>query len=419
MADYLPQQTDEGQTRGKERAIPLKRALMDIIVRHGKVKAVGVKKPVSNRTQSKREEIIFLIFKQLKEMEFPIKRPDQLREWHIQKLVTRWVEEKLSPATIQNRLSIARAFAGWIGKPGMVRKSDQYVSDPKYVTRSANADHDHSWHAQGIDKDAMIAMISAYDPYVGRQLRIMSAFGLRREEAVMFKPHRADQGDYIIVRDGTKGGRERSVPIEHPWQRNTLDEAKTSVLRVNGHIGPPDRDLKQALRRFNYVLERHGVTRNGLGITSHGLRHERLCDMFEETAGIPAPVRTDLSKPDVASTILAADPHQIDLARAKVSSAAGHNRLNITNAYIGSNAQAKRAALNWEIPKEWTEAQEERQWQRLGQLKRNASRTDTEEAEYIALQNTLGVSFQNNPALPSVNETTDTPITSPLPENQA
>jgi len=373
-----------GQKRA--RPIPLKKALMDIIVRHGKVKAVGIKKPVSNRTQDWRESCLYLMFKQLKEMGFKLDRPDQLREWHVKKLVERWETDKLSAATIQNRLSVARMFAAWIGKAGMVRGSEEYVKDPANAKRSANATKDHSWSAQGVDKYAMATMIGAYDRYVGMQLRLMADFGLRREEAVMFKPHRADHGTYIIVRDGTKGGRERSVPIDHPWQRATLDAAKAMVPRVNGHVGNSELTLKQALRRFSYVLERHGLTRKELGVTSHGLRHERLNDMFEEVAGIPSPVRTSIQNKEEAQRIIDADPMQIDLARAKVSSAGGHNRLSITNAYIGSTSKSKRSALDWSIPLVSADAA---RWMRLSQLGATFARTPEEEAEFSMLKSEL------------------------------
>lgn len=387
MNGHTPAHTSQAQRPA--RTLPLKKALMDLIVRHGKVKAVGIKKPVSNRTQDWREACLYQMFKQLREMGHKLDRPDQLREWHIKKLVERWETQKLSAATIQNRLSVARMFSAWIGKSGMIRRTEEYVADPANAKRSANATHDKSWRAAGIDKHALVAMVSAYDHYVGMQLRLMADFGLRREEAVMFKPHRVDNGHYIIVRDGTKGGRERSIPIDHPWQRTTLDAAKAMVSRVNGHVGHPDRDLKQALRRFNYVLERHGITRSGLGITSHGLRHERLNDMFEEIAGIPSPVRTTIQNKEDAQRIIDADPMQIDRARAKVSSAAGHNRLSISNAYTGSNAQSKKSAMNWKIPEGQLISADTTRWMRIAELGSIFARTDEEEQEFSMLKQQL------------------------------
>ena len=382
----------------KKRSVPLKKALMDIFVRHGKVKAVGLKKPVSNRTQDWREDCIFLMFKQLKELGFKLSSPDQLREWHVRKLVERWEMEKLSAATIQNRLSVARMLSVWIGKAGMIRGAVEYVKDPTVVKRSAIASHDHSWKAKGIDKDALFAMVSAYDKYVGMQLRLMSAFGLRREEAVMFKPHRADLGGRITVRDGTKGGRDRDVSIDHPWQRAVLDAAKAMVTKVNGHVGHPDRDLKQALRRFNHVLVRHGITKDNLGITSHGLRHERLNDMYEEISGLQSPVRTSIQNKEEAQRIIDADPMKIDLARAQVSSAAGHNRLSITNAYIGSTTQAKKSAMNWKVFEGQLVSEDTTRWVRLAELGSVFARTPEQDVEFSMLKQQLNLSHNDKEA---------------------
>lgn len=382
--------TGAGQGMKVTPKVPLKKALMELIVRHGKVKAVGIKKPVSNRTQDWREQCLFLMFKQLKELGYRLERPEQLRETHVKALVAKWEKEELSPSTIQNRLSVARMFASWIGKGGMIRGSEEYVEDPNAVKRSTATTTDKSWSSQGIDKEALFTMVSAYDRWVGMQLRLMDAFALRREEAVMFKPHRADHGHYIIVRDGTKGGRERSVGIDHDWQRAILDQAKTMATRVNSHIGHPDHSLKQALRRFNYVMERFGITRAGLGITSHGLRHERLNDMFEEITGVPSPVRS-LNTGTAAPSIADVDPHLVDLARARVSEAAGHNRLSISNAYTGSPAAAKKAALNWTIPAGHQVSDHVAPWARLAELGAKPGRTQEEDAEFSMLKSQLGL----------------------------
>lgn len=360
-----------------------KTMLMELIVRYGKVKAVGVKKPVSNRTQQWRESALFLMFAQLKEMGHKLESPYGFREAHIRKLVSRWETEGLSAATIQNRLSVARTFSEWIGKPGMVKASEHYVRDIERVRRHAAAVTDHSWSAAGIDVKAMIGMVSESDRYVGMQMQLMAAFGLRREEAVMFKPHRADHGDYIIVRDGTKGGRERSVQISNAGQRAVLNAAKEMVKKVDGHVGHPDRSLKQALRRFNYIMERHGVTRKNLGITSHGLRHQRLNDRFEEIAGIPSPVRQKASGEDAASGPVAIDPYKIDLARARVSEEAGHSRLSISSAYTGSTKTVKKPALDWSASGKAND------WKRFHDLGVKQQRTSAEENEFQSLREAL------------------------------
>lgn len=376
------------------RVMPFKDALMRLIEYHGKVKAVGQKKPVSNGTQKWREDNLFLAFRQLKEMGFKFASPDQLREYHVRRLVEKWEEDGLSASTLQNRLSVLRSFAGWIGKNGMVRDLDKYLKEPANGKRTAIAVKDKSWSTNGIDVEALFVQIGATDENVAMQLRLMLAFGLRREEAICLKPHRDERKGYLVVRDGTKGGRERTVEISNPMQRAVLDAAKAMVKRALGYVGNPELTLKQSIRRFQYVMWKHGVTNSGLGITAHGLRHERLNDRFEELAGIPSPVRMSIQNEEGAKQILNADPARVELARAKVSEEAGHVRLSITGAYTGSHAKAKKSALDWSIPKpvEPDAQKVVTDGARLGELFAKSERTEAEDAELNMLKQKFGVS---------------------------
>ena len=211
----------------------------------------------------------------------------------------------------------------------MIQKSEDFVKDPAKVRRPQATTVDKSWSAAAVDVEAMIGLIEQYDARVGLQVRLMRAFGLRKREAVMFRPLKADLGLAIRVRDGTKGGRERVIPIETPEQRRVVELAKSRVTNVNDHIGSPHRNLQQAIRHMNYVFERFGLTKRGLGVTAHGLRHQHLNDLYESITGVPSPVRSGSLTANI-------DKHLHDIARARVSQEAGHERLGISDAYIGA-----------------------------------------------------------------------------------
>lgn len=291
----------------------------------------GRQKPVSMKTIEKRELVLFSAFHQLEQLGFHLKSLDGFKRKHVEALAKHWESNCLSASTIQNRISVLRTLAEWLGKTGMVGRSTDFVLDPKSVTRSTTATYDHSWSGAGVDAEAVIQMASAMDKYVGMQLRLCLAFALRREEAVMFKPHRADKGSYIEVVDGTKGGRPRVVFIRSESQRQVLEDAKSFVKGINGHVGSPSRELKSAIRRFSYVLGKCGITKAGLGVTAHGLRHETLCNLFEELAGVPAPIRVGNPREVLAQ----ADPDKVELARAAVAEMAGHARVSISSSYLG------------------------------------------------------------------------------------
>lgn len=140
----------------------------------------------------------------------------------------------------------------------------------------------------------------------------------------------------LAVTRGTKGGRPREVPIERKIA--ILEEAARLSNGSSGSTIPAGRTLKQWRDWYYYVLGKHGVTKNRLGITSHGLRHEYLQTLYEQVAEVPAPVKGASVRPD---------PRAHEEAKRRVVAAAGHSRESKANAYLSTFArqEAKRKQL--------------------------------------------------------------------------
>jgi integrase len=239
---------------------------------------------------------------------------------------------------IQTELSHLRTFTGWIGKPGLVLPAESYVADPVRVARRSVATTDRSWTAHAIDAERLIEAIADYDAWVGAQLRLARAFGLRVKEAVMIQPRLAEcaagdamnpsgfSGPHLEVDRGTKGGRVRRVPIDTPVKRAALDAAKALVRSESQFLANPTRSLVQNLKRLRNVIAKFGVTNRVLGVTPHGLRHEYAGDRYEVLAGVAAPVRGGT----------ATDPATDTRARLSVAKELGHSRTQIVAAYCGN-----------------------------------------------------------------------------------
>ena len=239
---------------------------------------------------------------------------------------------------VQTELSHLRTLAGWIGKPGLVLPAESYVADPALVTRRSAATEDRSWPAHGVDPQSTIEEIAAHDPWIGAQLRLARAFGLRVKEAVMIQPRLAERpagegstqsaglGGFLAVKRGTKGGRLRLVPIDTSAKRDALDAAKALVRSEAAFLADPARTLVQNLNRLTNVMKKFGVTQEVLGVTPHGLRHEYAGDRYEALAGVSPPVRGG------ASTDRASDA----TARLQVAEELGHSRKQVSSAYLGS-----------------------------------------------------------------------------------
>lgn len=324
--------------------------VLEVLLKLHNMEHTARAKSVSFKTRYERANFLRHFFRELESRGGFKKAPDprNLGQRHIQAAVDLWRKDGLKPSTIQTYLSFLRGLASWLSKPGFIRPPAYYGLELAEYQRSGINERDKSWSAQGVDVDDLIDKVAAFDPYVGGMLRLIRAFGLRKREAIMFRPNEcvvnfADTGlplaekqgeEYVWIRQGAKGGRPRFVPMNTPRRR----QAVASTQRIafwdsHAHTGDPDRDLKQNMVRFGYVLRKFGITSKGLGITAHGLRHEALIEEYIAITGQEPPLRgggEGLTR------------EQEDAARLAVSRLAGHNRGRASAAYLGAVLHKKK-----------------------------------------------------------------------------
>lgn len=325
----------QAHPESRERSKGWQDKLQAIIDAHADRK-VHSRRATAHKTRHERALVLFRAFKELRALGYKIEDPCNLKPKHLQVLFRAWEQRGLAPATIQNQISFFRIFAGWIGKPDLVGDSATYMADPASVQRSYAATRDKSWRANGVDIQAVHARIEALSAHVAMQFRLVEAFGLRRQEAVMFRPHLADQGAYLHVTEGTKGGRGRAVKIVTDHQRQVLAEAKAFVDRfgggAQGHVGRRGKSLEQNLTHYSYVLGRAGATKRELGVTGHGQRAAFVCDTLERH-GVTAAVR---------GGELGARPAEQELRAYQITSEeVGHSRVRVMTAYCGAPVPAE------------------------------------------------------------------------------
>ena len=130
---------------------------------------------------------------------------------------------------------------------------------------------------------------------------------------------------YLDTHRGTKGGRARLLPIDNAMRQGAIDYARRVVVGVNESVSDPSLSLQQALRRLRYVMERFGVTRAGLGVVPHGLRHQGAADDYRAMTG---------ELPPVAGGAIV--DRELDAqARQCIAEGLGHGRHQIVSAYLG------------------------------------------------------------------------------------
>jgi hypothetical protein len=155
-------------------------------------------------------------------------------------------------------------------------------------------------------------------------LELQQAFGLRREEAIKFKPSYADRGNRLVLKDTwTKGGKAREIPVRNAVQREVLDRAHR--LAGRGSLIPGHRNYRQQLR----IYERH--TANAGLSKLHGLRHAYAQQRYEEMTGWKSPAAGGPSGSALSATERSLDRQ----ARLTISLELGHERLAIVGVYLG------------------------------------------------------------------------------------
>lgn len=298
-----------------------KASLAGVLKTHNRVKQDG--SVASHATQDKRADVLYAGFKELREKGYKLDDVHSFRGKHMEVLAKSWEDKRLSASTIQNNISIFRTFSGWIGKEGMVEGADKYVS-PGAASRSSINREDRSWQAHGVDLKAKIEEVAAKDARVGLQLALQAAFGLRARESMQLRPHVADNGSYLALSVGTKGGRDRVVPIDTAEKRALVDRAKAFAASRLASVSDPAKTLAQVKNHYYHVLRACGITRAD-GITGHGLRHGYANDRYREISGKASPVRGGQ----------APDRDTDRAARLEVAEELGHSRESVTSHYLG------------------------------------------------------------------------------------
>ena len=299
-------------------------------------------KGVSYKTMAERRRFCVWVFDFLRRHSKHFKLdPRSFSGRHVEAVTQYWQDQaragRLSPATLQTYFSFLKTFVGWIGKPKLLKPIECYFDDPALYQRSYIAETDKSWRAKGVDVDTVIHDVEAYDVRAAASLRLMQAFQLRFKESVMFRPHtdvisaaqaaKSDAGVafYLDTHRGTKGGRERLFPIDNPMREEAIAYARRVAVGVNESVSDPRQTLQQAMRRLRYVMERFGITRAGLGVIPHGLRHQGATEDYWHMTGV--------LPPNAGGTEV--DPALDQMARQEIATRLGHGRVQIVNAYCG------------------------------------------------------------------------------------
>ena len=269
----------------------------------------------SYTTQRDREYTLTLIADQLHALGFRQMSAISLKSKHVEALTRHWLDQGLSSGTLKNRMAVLRWWAEKLNLSHMIAKSNDHygIPDRQLIASVSKACH--------VDGSQLARVV---DPYVRMSLELQQAFGLRREEAIKFRPSYADRGDRIVLKESwTKGGKSREVPVRTAAQREVLN--RVHQLAGTGSLIPAERRFIEQRRLY----ERH--TANAGLSKMHGLRHAYAQSRYLELTGWASPAAGGPS----SNSLTAAQRSRDREARLTISGELGHVREQILSVYIG------------------------------------------------------------------------------------
>lgn len=336
-----------GQHRGKD-----PKAQIDFLLSKGEfIAASGRRRRVSEATMTAYGNVLRGAMNDLKVIQMPIWRIDSFSRKHAIRLVRYWVEQGHAPKTINNRISHLRVFMHRLGKRDVIPENTEWLrllaaqGIPLEKVQPRRDNTSRAWDSNGVDFSEVHERVKQEDELVAVQLLLELAFGLRVKETHCITPSMADVGSALILEEGTKGKRRRTVPLDDDpevrrWQREVIQQAiEMAAKHPQGKLARRGMKLHQAINRYYYVMRKCGVTKKQLGVTSHGLRHQYAQRFFKDRTGLPAPVRGEMPPQDYKQ-------HK-DLVKEgmrKTSHATGHWRESVTGAYLSTAAGMSKVA---------------------------------------------------------------------------
>lgn len=308
-------------------------------------------KKIGRTTQAHRWERVKLSIRELHAIGYEIEDGASFKHKHVFALMRYWIARGFNAATIQNRLSAIRCYLEWVNKPGMLQSAEHYLPagvDPERVRIVSVAQKPKGWAENGVNLVEMIEKVLQIDSRVAVVILLSAAFGVRRREACCFRPGvelarlggELRIGQMISIKEGTKGGRARNVTVNQQYQIDIINLALSFCRRPNSSMVPDGMDLQQFLNRVRNVCSRAGMTKAN-NCHPHAMRHTYAVNLYEKISGFQAPVRGNGCFTPVEEGMNQVGD-MIDTAARAVAKNLGHERPQITRAYVGGLITANK-----------------------------------------------------------------------------
>ncbi len=244
-----------------------------------------------------------------------------------QVLAERVEDETMSASTAQNYVSAVNRVMNLARRDKKVWASP--TKDCHIPKRSGIATQ-----SRALSEAEHRAAIQRVTPLLASQMDLQRVFGLRFKESCLLDARRvavqAKREGFILISDGTKGGKDRFVPITSPQQIEALERA--AELQPGRSMVPS---------HLTYIAYARACYRQISNF--HSERHSYAQSRYLVLAGAPCPVVAGVRHGAAHLKFLVghlnatiSEARAIDeAARKQVAIELGHERIEITNAYLG------------------------------------------------------------------------------------
>ncbi|MCI5076855.1 phage integrase N-terminal domain-containing protein [Oricola sp.] len=265
-------------------------------------------------TQKNRQRGLTAIAGELDSLGYKLPSTRSIKPKHVAALIEKWQGSDLDDATIRNRLTWLRWWAEKVDKRSVISRD--------------NADYGVAARTGADINRAKTFKLEKYRKipcaHIRAAILLQASFGLRREEAMKFRPDVALRNDHIALKASwTKGGRPRTIPITTDMQRRVLQ--RVSRVAKGGSLIPANLTYAEQLKRYEYQTLNAGM-RN-----THGFRHAYAQHRYEALTGMQCPLNGGKRWQEMTAQERQADR----AARRQISGELGHGRLEVTDTYLG------------------------------------------------------------------------------------
>ncbi|EMA3788631.1 TPA: integrase domain-containing protein [Vibrio cholerae] len=243
----------------------------------------------------------------------------------------RYERGEIAPSTAQNYLSAVNRVMEIARGDRQVRVDP--VSEGGLPKRSGIATGDRS-----VSDVSHNAAMEAASERLGALLELQRNFGLRFEESAKLDAARAlreaEKTGAVSIKDGTKGGRARTVPITSDAQITALQRA--AAIQDGRSMIPAEKNYREFRQEAYREIGRHPVN-------FHGERHHYAQTRYKTLMRADCPVKAGVKHGREHYEYLAkelgvsvAHAKMLDKEiRSEVALELGHGRIDVTNSYLG------------------------------------------------------------------------------------